>query len=275
MNKIFFGDCRPTLKRLALEGTVAQMCVTSPPYFGLRDYGHEGQVGLEETPDEYIASMVEVFNAVRNVLSEDGTLWLNIGDTYAANRSYQVPSTKGGAKHAPAQGFSGSGMKVPPGMKQKDMIGIPWMLAFALRADGWYLRQDIIWHKPNAMPQSVRDRFTSSYEHVFLLSKKQKYYFDSSAIQEPAENGGTRNRRDVWSINTKGYKGAHDAVFPPALVESCILAGSRTGDLVLDPFMGSGTTAEVALKTGRTYVGCELNPEYAALQDARINQALS
>jgi DNA modification methylase len=275
MNKIIFGDCRETLCELAYDGIKAQMCVTSPPYFGLRDYGHEGQVGLEDTPNEYIAEMVKVFAAVRDVLSDDGTLWVNIGDTYAANRSYQVPSTKGGAKHAPAQGFAGSGMRVPPGMKSKDMIGIPWMLAFALRADGWYLRQDIIWHKPNAMPQSVRDRFTSSYEHVFLLSKKQKYYFDSSAIQEPAENGGMRNRRDVWSINTKGYKGAHDAVFPPALVESCILAGSRLGDLVLDPFMGSGTTAEVALKTGRKYVGCELNPEYAPLQDARINQALS
>jgi DNA modification methylase len=277
MNKVFFGDCRDSLKEMAKDDVRVQMCVTSPPYFGLRDYGHDGQVGLEETPDEYVAAMVEVFRAVRDVLADDGTLWLNIGDTYAANRGYQVPSTKGGAKHAPAQGFENSGMKVPPGMKAKDLIGIPWMLAFALRSDGWYLRQDIIWNKPNAMPQSVRDRCNSSHEHIFLLSKRGKYFFDHLAIQERAANDNDgqamRNKRDVWSVNTKGYKGAHDAVFPPALIEPCILAGSRPGDIVLDPFMGSGTTAAVAVQHGRQYIGCELNPAYEPLQIERIGKA--
>lgn len=251
--------------------------------------------------------MVEVFRCVRDVLADDGTLWLNIGDSYAANRSYQVPSTKGGTKHSYSQAVGGKGSVIPDGLKAKDLIGIPWMLAFALRADGWYLRQDIIWHKPNPMPESVRDRCTKAHEYVFLLSKSERYYFDGEAIMEPVAastverlsqptlqqqegscrvpgktNGNMkavgrtdkRNRRSVWTVATQPYKGAHFATFPPALIEPCILAGSRPGDIVLDPFMGSGTTAAVALQHGRQYLGCELNPAYQPLQDARIANAV-
>jgi DNA modification methylase len=310
MNLIEFGDCRDTMRRWAAQGVKAQMCVTSPPYFGLRDYNVKGQIGLEQTPEEYIAAMVEVFRCVRDVLADDGTLWLNIGDSYAANRSYQVQSTKGGPKHSESQAAGGKGSKVPDGLKPKDLIGIPWMLAFALRADGWYLRQDIIWNKPNPMPESVRDRCTKAHEYLFLLSKSERYYFDSEAMREPcsedmqrrAAKGHTRgaggkvdasrqdadtlrgahakaidvsngrNRRSVWTVATRPYKGAHFATFPPALIEPCILAGSRPGDIALDPFMGSGTTAQVALQHGRRYLGCELNPEYEALQKQRIKQ---
>ena len=301
MNIIEFGDCRETMRRWAACGVKAQTCVTSPPYFGLRDYGHPGQIGLEQTPEQYIAAMVEVFRCVWDVLADDGTLWVNIGDSYAANRAYQVPSTKGGPKHSDSQAAGGKGSKVPDGMKPKDLIGIPWMLAFALRADGWFLRQDIIWSKPNPMPESVRDRCTKAHEYVFLLSKSERYFFDAEAIKEPAvtvedtrhlrrdktadarlspsgrEGNGkpqaeTRNRRSVWTVATRPYKGAHFATFPPALIEPCILAGSRPGDIVLDPFMGSGTTAAVALRHGRRYVGCELNPEYLPLQQSRMKE---
>jgi DNA modification methylase len=298
---IFNADAALMLRHCVQEGA-AQTCVTSPPYFGLRDYGHAGQIGLEATPDEYVAKMVEVFREVRRVLADDGTLWLNIGDSYAANRTYQVPSTKGGPKIGPAQSVGGLGSTVPAGMKPKDLIGIPWMLAFALRADGWYLRQDIIWHKPNPMPESVRDRCTKAHEYIFLFSKQARYYFDSEAMQEPAVGGATgaaasfkrsgskrnqtipgqgygthrperedvvynetRNRRSVWTVATRPYKGAHFATFPPDLIEPCILAGSRPGDTVLDPFMGSGTTAEVAIRHGRKVIGCELNSEYIPL----------
>ena len=301
MNLIEFGDCRDTMRRWAEQGVKAQMCVTSPPYFGLRDYGHEGQIGLEKTPEQYIAAMVEVFRCVRDVLADDGTLWLNIGDSYAANRSYQVPSTKGGTKHGPGQAVGGKSSVVPVGLKPKDLIGIPWLLAFALRADGWYLRQDIIWHKPNPMPESVRDRCTKAHEYIFLLSKSDRYFFDSEATKEDAVRGhagsdfrkgktaihqenrvsqaertddGKRNRRSVWSVATKPYAGAHFATFPEKLIEPCILAGSRRGDIVLDPFMGSGTTAAVALQHGRQYLGCELNAEYGALQAERINEVM-
>ena len=301
MNIIEFGDCRETMRRWAACGVKAQTCVTSPPYFGLRDYGHPDQLGLEQTPEQYIAAMVEVFRCVWDVLADDGTLWVNIGDSYAANRAYQVPSTKGGPKHSDSQAAGGKGSKVPDGMKPKDLIGIPWMLAFALRADGWFLRQDIIWSKPNPMPESVRDRCTKAHEYVFLLSKSERYFFDAEAIKEPAVTVGdtrhlrrdktadarlspsgregngkpqaeTRNRRSVWTVATRPYKGAHFATFPPALIEPCILAGSRPGDIVLDPFMGSGTTAAVALRHGRRYVGCELNPEYLPLQQSRMKE---
>ena len=315
MNKIEFGDCRDTMRRWSSEGVKVQTCVTSPPYFGLRDYGHDGQIGLEQTPEEYIAAMVDVFRCVRDVLADDGTLWLNIGDSYAANRTYQVPSTKGGPKHSDSQSAGGKGSKVPEGLKPKDLIGIPWMLAFALRADGWYLRQDIIWHKPNPMPESVRDRCTKAHEYIFLLSKSERYFFDSEAMRERGVmtagdsagskqrdtrtthgvGGGndginkakeklrlellekgytTRNRRSVWTVATRPYKGAHFATFPPALIEPCILAGSRKGGIVIDPFMGSGTTASVAIKHGRQYLGCELNPEYGPLQERRIAEAV-
>ena len=272
----------------------------------LQKYFVPAEIGLEQTPEQYIAAMVEVFRCVRDVLADDGTLWLNIGDSYAANRSYQVPSTKGGTKHGPGQAVGGKSSVVPVGLKPKDLIGIPWLLAFALRADGWYLRQDIIWAKPNPMPESVRDRCTKAHEYVFLLSKSERYFFDSGAMKEPAvstapsgngfagrqggservgpqsggagtdehwQPGGMRNRRSVWSVATKPYAGAHFATFPEKLIEPCILAGSRPGDIVLDPFMGSGTTAAVAIQHGRQYLGCELNAEYGALQAERINEA--
>lgn len=310
LNKIHFGDCRDSLRAMSAAGVKVQTCVTSPPYFGLRDYGHTGQIGLEPTPDEFIAELVEVFRCVRDVLADDGTLWVNIGDSYASTSTYNAPRTsKGefGRVEAPRQTNAG----IPAGCKAKDLIGIPWMLAFALRADGWYLRQEIIWHKPNPMPESVTDRCTKAHEQIFLLSKSPRYFFDSEAIKEPAVggqtgaaasfkrtdskraqvipgqsagthrpdredvayNGETRNRRSVWSVATRPYKGAHFATFPPALIEPCILAGSAPGDVVLDPFMGSGTTAAVAIEHGRQFAGCELNPEYGPLQQDRVDAA--
>ena len=302
MNKIEFGDCREIMRRWADEGVRVQACVTSPPYFGLRDYGVDGQIGLEQTPEEYIAAMVEVFRCVRDVLADDGTLWVNIGDSYAAAGGAQVQGTKQ-TKGSQDGAWNGETRKPPPGIKNKDLIGIPWMLAFALRADGWYLRQDIIWHKPNPMPESVRDRCTKAHEYLFLLSKSERYFYDYEASMEPVSastikrlnqptltqqagsdrvpgktNGNMkavgrtdkRNRRSVWTVATRPYKGAHFATFPPALIEPCVLAGSRTGDIVLDPFMGSGTTALVAVQHGRQYLGCELNPEYAELQQQRL-----
>jgi DNA modification methylase len=301
MNKIEFGDCRDTMRRWAAEGVKAQMCVTSPPYFGLRDYGHEGQIGLEQTPEEYIAAIVDVFRCVRDVLADDGTLWLNIGDSYARPlaKGGSGPGGKNREWYGENYGEAG-GAGVPDGLKPKDLIGIPWMLAFALRADGWYLRQDIIWHKPNPMPESVRDRCTKAHEYIFLLSKSERYFFDSEAMREPgvipagtkaakgsaerqAQSGvnarppeykvydGMRNRRSVWTVNTRPYKGAHFATFPPALIEPCILAGSSPGDVVLDPFMGSGTTAFVARQHDRKYLGCELNEDYKSLQNERLS----
>lgn len=306
MNRIEFGDCRETMRRWAAEGVKVQMCVTSPPYFGLRDYGHEGQIGLEQTPEQYIAAMVEVFRCVRDVLADDGTLWLNIGDSYAARVRQTKPETAGQLTQNSKGVLTDYKRARPEGYKEKDLIGIPWMLAFALRADGWYLRQDIIWHKPNPMPESVRDRCTKAHEYIFLLSKSDRYFFDSEAMKEPATHAGKRvslgeksfskgqakgagiaasgngladfydvpairNRRSVWTVATRPYKGAHFATFPPALIEPCILAGSRPGDVVLDPFMGSGTTAAVALQHGRQYLGCELNLEYESLQQERID----
>ena len=431
MNKIEFGDCRETMRRWKEQGMKAQTCVTSPPYYGLRDYGHEGQLGLEETPEDYIKVMVEVFRCVWDVLEDNGTLWLNIGDSYVGAMSQHKDSGSFGETSCISKKTQGG---IPQtgrvernrllrenGLKQKDLIGIPWMMAFALRADGWYLRQDIIWHKPNPMPESVRDRCTKAHEYIFLLSKSERYYFDSEAMKEPALNAGvrvslgqksfskgqaagkgvaasgngtadfydvpeTRNRRSVWTVATKPYNGAHFAVFPSDLIEPCILAGSRTAgkrcdcnevistptgtgeindpsidvgragmarprrmdegtrpitrleqrhhaaqikasahkdemaaicgpafdhyiradpsgarplpeqyrvqfmangwitspkpcncpiqpaDVVLDPFMGSGTTAQVAQNLGRQYLGCELNPAYLDLQNIRTAQ---
>jgi len=354
MNKIEFGDCRNIMKRWVDEGVKIQTCVTSPPYYGLRDYGtatweggdvncnhqnakmksrydypmqegsrhakiaettkgtdgakwhnecpdcgaikKDNQIGLEQTPKEYIENMVDVFNHVKELLADDGTLWVNIGDSYSS----------GGRTSTTNQSLRGNteyGVTRPPviqGIKPKDLIGIPWMLAFALREAGWYLRQDIIWHKPNPMPESVTDRCTKSHEYIFLLSKSDKYYFDHLAIKEqgvtPAGTKGAkgsverqnqfgvnarppeykiydgmRNKRDVWSVNVRPYKGAHFATYPTALIEPCILAGSRKNDIVFDPFMGSGTTAQVALQHGRQYLGCELNKEYEKLQQERIH----
>ena len=303
---VLFGDCRKTLSTLKAQITTGiaekpRMCVTSPPYYGLRDYGGEdNQIGQEQSPEEFVEELVDVFRKVRDVLTDDGTLWLNIGDSYYNYR-------KDGC--IPKQTFSESRQDLPKttprrsnklvGYKDKDLIGIPWMLAFALRADGWYLRQDIIWHKPNPMPESVKDRCTKSHEYIFLLSKSKYYHYDNEAIKEPVKqdwgtrdrtngkyhNPGTglqphtgltksytkRNKRSVWSVNKKPYKGAHFATYPPELIRPCILAGSERGDIILDPFLGSGTTAMVAKDLGRSYIGCELNEDYASFQSARIS----
>lgn len=306
MYRIKQGDALESLKDL--PDNSIQCCVTSPPYFNLRDYGIDGQIGRENSPKEYIDRLVDVFEEVHRVLKLNGTLWVNIGDTWAANRSYQVPSTKGGAKHSPAQGNGGTGSKVPEGLKPKDLIGIPWMLAFALRDAGWYLRQDIIWQKPNAMPESVKDRCVKSHEYVFLFSKSEKYYFDHEAIQEDAQNAGKvvklgeksfskgqakgagveasgngledtytvkdkRNKRSVWTVTTKPIKDAHFAPYPPDLIEPCILAGTKEGDWVIDPFGGSGTTTIVCEALRRNSILLELNPEYVEIAKKRIEGA--
>lgn len=310
--RIINADCRDALK--TLDAGSVQTCVTSPPYFGLRDYGHGGQIGLEPTPGEFVEALVEVFREVKRVLRDDGTVWLNLGDSYAgsgrgmgdtATTNKGNPASKDMHDAMVDAGAIGRAwVKPPPGLKQKDLIGIPWMVAFALRADGWYLRQDIIWHKPNPMPESVTDRCTKAHEYVFLLSKSRTYNYDHEAIKEdatgeaPGNLGGThrqqaayedgddrmrtksgltkigavekRNKRSVWTVTTKPFSGAHFATFPPDLIEPCILAGSSKGDTVLDPFSGSGTTGMVALRHGRSYIGCELNPEYVELSRRRI-----
>ena len=265
---ILYGDCRKTL--CAFLPQSARVCVTSPPYYGLRDYGgEESQIGLEQTPEEFIDELVKVFREVRNVLTDDGTCWVNIGDSYY---NYRPGRGQGLAK----QTVSNNKQDLPDvcprrgnkleGFKEKDLIGIPWMFAFAMRADGWYLRQDIIWNKPNPMPESVRDRCTKSHEYIFLFSKSQNYYFDVDAIKE-----ATRRKRSVWNVTKKPYKGAHFAVFPPELIEPCILAGSEKSDTILDPFMGSGTTAMVSKKLNRHYIGCELHENYGNLIEERVS----
>lgn len=290
--QIITGDVLEVIKEL--PDCCCSTCVTSPPYFGLRDYGADGQIGLEETPDQYIERLVAIFREVRRVLKDDGTLWLNIGDSYAD--------------------------KAAGAAKRKDLNGIPWLLAFALRSDGWYLRADIIWHKPNTMPESAKDRPTRAHEYIFLLSKSPDYFYNAEAIKEPAagfpgsenpnarrrgntktfrggnaythnqaaENSasvereshglvpnetGKRNRRTVWTIATRPYKGAHFATFPEELVRPCILAGSRPGDTILDPFCGSGTTGAVAIQESRDFIGIEINPEYSEMSEQRIRAA--
>lgn len=345
MNKVYWGDCRDSLRQMKAEGITVQTCVTSPPYYGLRDYGtgtwiggdesckhielhqkHGGersdrdqtsqifqfketcklcgakrqdlQIGNEQTPQEFIDNLVEVFACVWDVLADDGTLWVNLGDSYANNSSQA--STNGRA------GFGNDREKVVNrignGYKQKDLMGMPWRLAFALQDFGWYLRQDIIWHKPNPMPESVTDRCTKSHEYIFLLTKNQNYYFDHESIKEPTKTksegirfGGNKygdnddlkyatksgnvskeyekaNKRDVWTIPVKPYSGSHFAVFPTELIEPMILAGSRVGDIVLDPFFGSGTTGQVSQALGRKWIGCELNKSYESLQNERVSQ---
>jgi len=349
------------MRRWKDQGIKAQTCVTSPPYYGLRDYGtakweggdadcehsismptkwndpkrgtsvlrpetaHRGgsstnchkcgatridsQLGLEETPEQYIDAMVEVFRCVWDVLEDNGTLWLNIGDSYCNSNGFARASPeyqREGRNNMPANDRKLDKLH-ETGLKTKDLIGIPWMLAFALRADGWYLRQDIIWHKPNPMPESVQDRCTKSHEYIFLMSKSQKYHYDHEAIKEksihageqrsfnspkkamrnvagetstgnehpdalPVEVSEFKNKRSVWTVNPKPYEGAHFAVFPQDLIEPCILAGAPIGGIVLDPFMGSGTTAQVAQHLGRKYLGCELNEDYKPLQQKRLRQ---
>jgi DNA modification methylase len=345
---ILLGDCRETLA--SLPDASVHCCVSSPPYFGLRDYGHDGQIGLEDTPDAYVAQMVAVFREVRRVLRDDGTCWVNLGDSYAGSwgaQGHRITESDNPTWHSsqiknhPKRARQ-TGTIRQEGLKPKDLIGIPWRVAFALQADGWFLRQDIIWHKPNPMPESVTDRCTKAHEYVFLLSKSARYFYDAEAIKEPASGtdvrpqqrrakelaqqhglteahvaairacgvgdagkaqvtqdgfgkndpsvqaladeakaalGGytrefliaeTRNRRSVWTVATQPYPGAHFATFPPSLIEPCILAGCPRGGTVLDPFGGSGTTAGVAIRNGRSAILCELNPAYAGLVAARV-----
>jgi len=351
VNKVFFGDCRDSMRQMAKDGIKVQTCVTSPPYYGLRDYGTaeweggnvdcdhiekiqshsgersnrdqtsqifkykglckkcgavsvDGQIGLEQTPQEFINNLVEVFACVWDILEDDGTLWVNLGDSYANNSSQASNNGRAGFGNPREKVVN----RIGNGYKQKDLMGMPWRLAFALQDFGWYLRQDIIWHKPNPMPESVTDRCTKSHEYIFLLTKNAKYYFDADSIKENAINTEEqqiakrnkkqhranaqeheakfvqhnfseiktvyekRNKRDVWSVPVKPYSGAHFAVYPPELIEPCILAGSRIGDIVLDPFFGSGTTGQVSQNLGRKWIGCELNKNYEALQNERLSQ---
>lgn len=310
MSKILCGDALEQLKTLTDESV--NMCVTSPPYYGLRDYGEDGQIGIEQTPDEYIARLVNVFDEVRRVLKKDGTLWLNIGDSYAGSGKGPMSlAVAGNGKNKELYQQDSRIYEVPKkwvGIKPKDLIGIPWMLAFALRERGWYLRSDIIWHKRNCLPESTKDRPTKCYEHIFLLAKSRNYYFDYKAIQEPLKdvskarykrgrsaNGkyvGTqgisgekensldfdqqfRRKRDVWEVSTNTYRmDEHFAMFPEKLIEPCILAGSAVGGVVLDPFFGSGTTGAVAKRLGREFVGIDLNARYLEKAQMRIDKVV-
>lgn len=306
-SRIFVGDALDILRTFPAKSV--HTCVTSPPYWGLRDYGIPGQLGLEKTPEEYIAKLVEVFREVRRVLRDDGTLWLNLGDSFNSRPGKRKANDKAGEKQKSVRGSVFMPSRNVAYLKPKDLVGIPWLVAFALRADGWYLRSDIIWHKPNAMPESVRDRPTKAHEYIFLLAKSAKYYYDAQAVREPFKpvsarrltrkwNGnrargfpggvqnnfhrynGTdeaekkaaegRNKRSVWTVSTKSFKGAHFATFPPDLIEPCVLAGSPTDGIVLDPFFGAGTTGQVAARHNRRYIGIELNPEYADMASRRI-----
>lgn len=295
VNQIINGDVLQVLKDLPSESI--DCCITSPPYWGLRDYGVNGQIGLEKTPEEYVAKMVEVFSQVKRCLKKEGTLWLNLGDSYAGGgRGCDTP------KQQSNRGTNGMPESIiPKGLKAKDLVGSPWRVAFALQADGWYLRQDIIWHKPNPMPESVTDRCTKSHEYVFLMAKSQKYYFDNEAIKEPTvtqdtnirdrettklnnvpgrskmkgltnNNYDLRNRRSVWTVTTKPFSEAHFATFPEDLIVPMVKAGCPKDGIVLDPFMGAGTTAVVARKLGRRWLGIELNPEYIKIANKRMCQ---
>ena len=303
IDAILQGDVRSCLRQL--EDQSVQCCVTSPPYWGLRDYGCEGQIGLEPTPEAYVADLLDVFREVKRVLRDDGTLWLNLGDSYAGSGKGGQSEEKRSEHWQPTYMNKGN---VPFGCKPKDLVGIPWRVAFALQADGWYLRSDIIWNKPNPMPESVTDRCTKSHEYIFLLTKSERYYYDAEAVKEPvsdislqraeygwncdrpstknASMGGDgihtekmgsrfvnpsgRNKRDVWTVATEPCSEAHFAVFPSKLIEPMILAGTKTGDTILDPFMGSGTTAIQAVRFHRHYLGCELNPKYVEMAERRI-----
>ncbi|MFN0316084.1 MAG: DNA-methyltransferase [Burkholderiales bacterium] len=262
--QIVSGDVREKLS--TLPGETFDCCITSPPYWGMRDYGYEGQIGAETSVDDYITSLVLCFRGVRRVLKQNGTLWLNVANTY----------TSGGRgwrdKDAKNQGRAMSYRPdTPKGLKPKDLIGVAWMLAMALQRDGWFLRSDIIWYKPNCQPESVKDRVTVSHEYLFMLSKSENYYFDQEAIKEPTIDGkGRKNKRTVWPVNTEPCREAHFAVFPRDLVRPCILSGSPAGGLVLDPFFGSGTVGIVAIETGRRCVGIEIKPDYVGIAKQRL-----
>jgi site-specific DNA-methyltransferase (adenine-specific)/site-specific DNA-methyltransferase (cytosine-N4-specific) len=261
---VVVGDATTVLRDI--PDATFRCCVTSPPYWGLRDYGIAHQIGAEDSVRDYVSHLVEVFREVRRTLTPDGTLWLNIGDSYTSGgRTWRAGDRKNPAR---AMGYRPA---TPLGLKAKDLVGVPWRVALALQADGWYLRSDIIWHKPNCQPESVKDRPTRAHEYVFLLSLSERYHYDHEAVRENANGGGGyRNRRTVWSINTEAFPGAHFATFPPALVEPCVLAGSQVGDIVLDPFFGSGTVGEVCRGLGRSFMGIELNPEYALIAMQRL-----
>jgi len=262
--ELLIGDAASILPTLA-RGSF-RSCVTSPPYWGLRDYGVAGQIGAETSVDDYVTHLVRVFRGVRDALSDDGTLWLNVGDSYTSgNRRWRDSDKKNPARAMTYR------PPTPYGLKPKDLVGVPWRLAFALQSDGWYLRADIIWHKPNCQPESVKDRPTRSHEYVFLLSKSEDYFYDHERVRETTDDGRSRrNRRSVWSINTEPFPEAHFATFPPALIEPCIAASAKPGDRVLDPFFGSGTVGVVASKMGCGFCGIELNPEYAAIAERRL-----
>jgi DNA modification methylase len=249
-----------------LEARTFRCCVTSPPYWGLRDYGYDGQIGAEDRLEDYVESIRAVFRAVYRVLTDDGTLWLNIGDGFTSgNRGWRDTDRKN-----PARAMSYR-PPTPPGLKPKDLLGIPWRLAFALQADGWYLRADNIWYKPNCQPESVKDRPTRAHEYIFMFSKSERYFYDYDAAQEPANGDGRlRNRRSVWAINTEAFPGAHFATFPPKLVEACVLSGTEAGDRVLDPFFGSGTVGVVCLALRRNFAGIELKDDYVQLAERRL-----
>jgi|TARA_R100000479_G_scaffold30791_1_gene12383 DNA modification methylase len=300
VDTILQGDVIERLKDI--EDNKIQCVVTSPPYWGLRDYGEDNQLGLEETPEEYVENMVNVFREVKRVLKDDGTLWLNLGDSYNTTQAGNKTWGDGvGSNKQYAKGIIPKKRNKTLGLKPKDLVGIPWRVAFALQQDGWYLRQDIIWHKPNPMPESVTDRCTKSHEYIFLMSKSANYYYDAESIKEKTitndninrdrettrlnntpgrtrmeglktNNYEKRNKRSVWKINTKPYKEAHFAVFPEKLPELCIKAGSKEGDIVLDPFFGSGTTGFVAQRLYRKWIGIELNPEYIKIANKRFVQ---
>ncbi len=264
---VYIGDALERLKEIPSESV--DCCVTSPPYYALRFYGINGQIGAEDTPEEYINTLVLVFGEVKRVLRDDGTLWVNVGDTYNGNK---VGNTEINKYKSCSDNSKGLHKKTWSGAKQKDLIGIPWMLAFALRDDGWYLRQDIIWSKPNPMPDPAFDRFNKSYEHLFLFSKRSRYYFDQKSVQEDAVGGGKRNKRDVWEIMPSPIREAHFATYPLELCDPCIKAGSRVGGIVLDPFSGSGSTGIAATRIGRDYIGIELNREYIDITKRRARK---
>lgn len=271
--RVLVGDCYRSVRRLP-EGSV-NLVVTSPPYFGLRDYGVEGQIGLEKLASEYIQSLVRVFRTCWRALADDGVMFVNLGDTYAGFKDGKFPpqsSAGGSLRGLPAAGAPHRNKKLlqQDGYKNKELMGLPWRFALAMQSAGWYLRQDIIWQKPNYTPEKVRDRFVKSHEHIFMFTKKDKYWFDGDAVRVAAECGGTKLRPDVWTVPVSTFKGAHFATFPPELIEPCILAGCPEGGTVLDPFGGSGTTAGVAIKHGRNAILCELNQEYADLIPARV-----
>lgn len=262
--QLIVGDALSRLKELP-DGSV-RCCITSPPYWGLRDYGIDNQIGAEMNIDDFFDKLVEVFREVRRVLADDGTFWLNIGDSYTSGgRTWRQSDKKNSARGMDYR------PPTPEGLKPKDLIGVPWKLAFKLQEDGWYLRTDIVWHKPNGQPESVKDRPTRVHEFVFMFSKSERYYYDVEAVKEPAANGKMRRRRSVWSINTKGFKGAHFAVFPPELVQVCMEASTEEGDVVLDPFLGSGTVGLVANQMKRNWIGIELNEDYASIARERLN----